>query len=489
MTDILVASDIVIPVVMAALLGLSHSLRQSDLANAIAAVLVASGPAEIAVYVLVHPSAPLEGSWYIVDPAAAVFLLVVAGVGLLSALASPSYLAGSGDGFFAAQRVRGHYYVAFYLFWAALVAVPLVENLAVAWLLVEATTAASALLVATSGRPSALEAGWKYLVLTTLGLAVALLGIVVLYASLAGGHGGLATLDWTSIRDGAGALDRDAALFALVLILAGLASKVGWAPVHHWLPDAHSEAPPPVSAMLSAALLPTVMLVAWRTQVALTPAVDGLGSALFLAFGLMSLAVAVPFLWRSMPLKRLLAYSSLEHMGVLALGIGFAHPLATAGVLLHVAGHALAKSLGFYVSIPLLRADPRLATRPVRALGAGNGPAAAAVALSLGALSGLPPSPLFFSEVLILLGGLAAGEAAVVAVAAALLALGFLGLAHALIVGVVGVRSVRTGRTHRTDRRVAALSALVAVGLLALAASAIALPDSAIVEELMGGMT
>jgi hydrogenase-4 component F len=231
------------------------------------------------------------------------------------------------------------------------------------------------------------------------------------------------------------------------------------------------------------------MLVAWRTQVALTPAVDGLGSALFLAFGLMSLAVAVPFLWRSMPLKRLLAYSSLEHMGVLALGIGFAHPLATAGVLLHVAGHALAKSLGFYVSIPLLRADPRLATRPVRALGAGNGPAAAAVALSLGALSGLPPSPLFFSEVLILLGGLAAGEAAVVAVAAALLALGFLGLAHALIEGVVGERSERTRRTHRTDRRVAALSALVAVGLLALAASAIALPDSAIVEELMGGMT
>lgn len=488
MIDLIVASVVAVPALVAGALALRHTPRQAELVNLVGAVLVASGPVEIAVRVLLRPSEPLVGSWYVVDPAAAVFLLVVAGVGLLSALASSSYLTGYRTGFFAADRVRGNYYVAFYLFWAALLAVPLVDNLAVAWVLVEATTAASALLVATSGRPSALEAGWKYLVLTTLGLAVALLGIIVLYAALAGGHGTLATLDWRSIRDAAQGLDEHAAVFALVLILGGLASKVGWAPVHNWLPDAHSEAPPPVSAMLSAALLPTVMLVAWRTESALVPSVGGAGSALFLAFGVLSLGVAVPFLWRSMPLKRLLAYSSLEHMGVLALGIGFATPLATAGVLLHVAGHALAKSLGFYASIPLLRDDPRLATRPVRALGAQSSSAAAAVGLSLGALSGLPPSPLFFSEVLILLGGLAAGEAVVVAVAAALLALGFLGLAHALIEGVVGERSDASRRSPRTDRRLAALTACVGIGLLALAASALALPDSSLVHELMSGM-
>ena len=113
-----------------------------------------------------------------------------------------------------------------------------------------------------------------------------------------------------------------------------------------------------MSALLSAALLPTVMLVAWRVQLALAPATGGAASGLFLAFGLASLALAVPFLWRGLPLKRLLAYSSLEHMGILALGMGFVHPLATAGVVLHVAGHALAKSLGFYAAIPLLRAEP-----------------------------------------------------------------------------------------------------------------------------------
>ena len=147
---------------------------------------------------------------------------------------------------------------------------------------------------------------------------------------------------------------------------------------------------------------------------ALAPATGGAASGLFLAFGLASLAIAVPFLWQAMPLKRLLAYSSLEHMGILALGMGFAHPLATAGVVLHVAGHALAKSLGFYAAIPLLRSEPALANRPARGLAARSPAAAAAVAVSLGSLSGLPPSPLFFSELLILLGGLAAGEPAVV---------------------------------------------------------------------------
>ncbi len=218
------------------------------------------------------------------------------------------------------------------LFWATLIAVPLVRNLGVAWILVEATTAASALLVAFSGKRSALEAGWKYLVLTSLGLTVALFGIVVLYVTATTGEGTLTALDWDALAARAPALEHDAALAAFVLIVAGLATKVGWAPVHNWLPDAHSEAPPPVSALLSAALLPTVALIAWRLALAMEPAVgEDAVRVLFCGFGLVSLAVAVPFLWRPLPWKRLLAYSSLEHMGVIALAIGFQHPLATAG--------------------------------------------------------------------------------------------------------------------------------------------------------------
>ena len=152
-----------------------------------------------------------------------------------------------------------------------------------------------------------------------------------------------------------------------MLIIAGLATKIGWAPVHNWLPDAHSEAPAPISALLSAALLPTVAARRLAREVgARAGRRRGAAGALFIGFGLASIVVAVPFLWRPLPWKRLLAYSSLEHMGVIALGIGFGTPLAIAGVLLHVAGHALAKALGFYAALPLLRADPEAGVAPDR---------------------------------------------------------------------------------------------------------------------------
>lgn len=487
MTELAVATVPALALLAALALVLAPQ-RRLDRLNLVTSAITAAVAVALGIVALVDHGDPLRGSWYLVDAESGVFLVVVAVIGMLSALASPGYLASASRGRVGPGTRRRSYYVAFQLFWAALLAVPLVDNLAVAWVLVEATTAASALLVASSGRRGALEAGWKYLVLTTLGLTVALLGIVVLYAALNGGGASLGTVDWASIHAHADSMDRDAGLLALVLLLGGLAAKIGWAPVHNWLPDAHSEAPPPVSALLSAALLPTVMLVAWRTQVALQPAVDGAGSGLFLAFGIASLLVAVPFLWRPLPLKRLLAYSSLEHMGVLALGIGFATPLATAGVVLHVAGHALAKSLGFYAATPLLRDDATLSTDPPASLTARSPAGAAAVGVSLASLSGMPPSPLFFSELLILLGGLAAGELAVVAVAAVALSLGFLGLAHALIEGVAGDAPATSRLRRRTEKRLALLTALVVCGLLALSACAYLLPDSALVRDLMDGV-
>ena len=374
---------------------LAGTARQADAVNVVGALATAGGALALAAIGVVRADDPAHGSWYVLDAAGGVFFAVIAVVGLLSALASPLQLAGQGRGLVPAARARGLYYFAFHAFWAALLAVPLVDNLALAWLLVEATTGASALLVAFSGKRSALEAGWKYLVLTTFGLAVALLGIILLYA-LAGPGGDLAALDWRSIAAAAPTLPAAGALTAFVLIITGLATKVGWAPVHNWLPDAHSEAPPAVSALLSAALLPAVVLVAWRVLATLGPALDpGAGSALFLGFGLLSLAIAVPFLWRALPWKRLLAYSSLEHMGVLAIGIGFATPLATAGVVAHVAGHALAKALGFYAAdaapAPRPRRPPAAASRARRGRpgvrrrgrrqpgGAGRAPAVAAV--------------------------------------------------------------------------------------------------------------
>lgn len=430
---------------------------------------------------------PLSGSWWRVDAPGAVFLITVAAVGAASAVVSPGYLRTTPSSRAGALGSRRLYWVALMLFWATLIAVPLARNLAVAWILIEATTAASALLVAYSGKRSALEAGWKYLVLTSVGLTVALFGIVVLYVTAAGSEGSLSVLDWTALAERAPSLEHDATLAAFVLIVAGLATKAGWAPVHNWLPDAHSEAPPPVSALLSAALLPAVALIAWRLALALVPAVgEDAVRALFCGFGLVSLAVAVPFLWRPLPWKRLLAYSSLEHMGVIALAIGFQHPLATAGLLLHVLGHGVAKSLGFYATVPLLRYQPAAARRPPRGLAALDRRIAGAVGLSLGTLSGLPPSPLFLSEILILSGGFAAGATWVGILGAGLLALGFLGMAQVLVEGLAGRPSGRRPSGTRGTRQIAVLGLAAVVALLALTVAGYALPGSDIVRAVAG---
>jgi hydrogenase-4 component F len=440
-------------------------------------------------WALSRPDRPLLGDWLVLDAAGAVFLAVVGLVGALSLAISPAYLGTAKHSLFTGRRPVAHYYTALLIFWAALLAVPLAANLGAAWLLVEVTSAASALLVAYSGKARALEAAWKYLVLTSLGLGIALLGLVVLQVAQhrAGGPVGLS---YVGIHAAASGLDRDVTLVAYLLLLAGLAAKVGWAPVHNWLPDAHSEAPPPVSALLSAALLPSALLVAWRVQQALAGAIGVHTSReVFVFFGLASLAVAVPFLWRPLAWKRLLAYSSLEHMGVIALGIGFGDSLALVGVVVHVAGHAVAKSVGFAAAVPLLGVQPSSASHPARGVARADARVGSVVGGSLAALAGLPPSPLFVSELFIALGGIRSGHTGAVAVAIILLALGFLGIAHALIDAVAGRRrGIRPGiPPGRTVVVVLAASGLAL--LLALAAGALALPATDIAHALARGLT
>jgi hydrogenase-4 component F len=169
-------------------------------------------------------------------------------------------------------------------------------------------------------------------------------------------------------------------------------------------------------------------------------------------------------------------------MGVLALGIGFGSPLALAGVVLHVAGHALAKSLAFYTATPLLRLQPNAGTRPPAGLARADAWVATACAVSLLSLSALPPSPLFFSELFVLLGGFLSGDGAAAAVAATLLALGFFGLAHALIESLFGRARVRSPASIRTARSTVAVTGTASVGLAALSCAAFTLPDSGLVD-------
>ena len=227
MTEALVIAVPALPVLCGLLVQLARTPATADRINVAGAVVTAAAAVTLAITALVQSATPTQGSWYVVDGATGAFLAVVAVVGLLSALVSPAYLAGAGRSFFRAARARAWYYLGLYLFWAVLLALPLVNNLGVAWLLVEASTGASALLVAYSGRRPALEAGWKYLVLTTFGLTIALVGILVLYVGLAPHGGVLATLNWQAIANGAHALPADRALLAFLLIIGGLATKIG----------------------------------------------------------------------------------------------------------------------------------------------------------------------------------------------------------------------------------------------------------------------
>ncbi|HVU76921.1 MAG TPA: proton-conducting transporter membrane subunit [Gaiellaceae bacterium] len=459
--------------------------RSTFAVSVVGATAAAIAAAVFTVLAVGEPSTTVATAWLIVDPAGGVLVAVIGAVGLASVVVSPSYLGTVREGLVRPGRLPRLYYSLLFAFWAALAGVPVIGNLGGAWLLVEATTAASALLVGFSGKPRALEAGWKYLILTSLGLGVALLGVVLLAAT---GGGGLDGLSWHALAHTAPG--GQTVLIAYLLLLAGLAAKIGWAPVHNWLPDAHSEAPAPVSALLSAALLPAVLLVAWRAGRALTPAVGATtAQSVLIGFGLLSLAVAVPFLWRPLPWKRLLAYSSLEHMGVIALGLGFGGPVALAGVVVHIAGHAAAKALGFYAAVPLLSHEPRAGGQPAGGVGRTEPALGVTMGVALGTLAGLPPSPLFVSELLIVAGGFASGRSWAAAVAAVLLALGFLGLAHALLDTLAGRVRDDSARGRAAGLRVVTiLTGVTAAFLLALTSVALWLPGSELAHSLAAGV-
>jgi hydrogenase-4 component F len=428
-TDALVVAALAVPALTAALAWTSE--RHGDGVNRLGALLTTAALTALAVEAAIQPG-PALGGWAFIDGASVAYLAIAGWVGCAAALLSPAYLSHHESGFFRGWSRRS-YYAALHLFWATVVLVAIAANLATAWIAIEASTATSALLVVFTGRHEALEAGWKYLVLTSAGLTVALLGIVLLYAGGPAPHD-ISQLDWTEISASASRLPHELALTSFLLVAGGLAAKVGWAPVHQWLPDAHAEAPAPVSALLSGVLLPTVMLVVWRVGAAVSAGAGAAGvRAIFLCFGVLSLAVSIPFLWRRQPLKRLLAYSSLEHMGVVAIGIGFGTPLALAGVLVHIAGHAIAKSLAFFAAGHALVIDPSAARRPAIGLARSSSGTATVLGLALLALAGLPPSPLFLSEALILVGGFATPAWWVAALAALLLALAFIGVLGALL--------------------------------------------------------
>ncbi|MQA12805.1 MAG: NADH dehydrogenase FAD-containing subunit [Pseudonocardiaceae bacterium] len=318
------------------------------------------------------------------------------------------------------------------LFAWAMLSAALMNGLALLWIAVEITTVVSALLVALDGTRAGAEAAWKYVLLASAGLGVALLATIVIYSAGATVLGPSYDLAFAPLLAAGDALPETPVQLAFVLAVVGFGTKVGLFPVHTWLPDAHSEAPTPISAMLSGSLLAVSFYAVLRYyQVAAAALGDGFPRAVLLVFGMLSLLLAALYLVEQRNLKRLLAYSSVEHMGILAIGVSFGAPIALAGVLLHVLAHAAAKGSAFFGAGVLVHAYGSKDVGRIRG-GLDRLPVSAPLfLLAVLALSAMPPFGLFRSEFQIVAGGLAETRHVPAVAMVALVALAFVGLSVA----------------------------------------------------------
>jgi len=369
------------------------------------------------------------GNLLLVDPLGGVVLLIVGTVGFTSAIYSIGYLHHELHAGAVRPRELRRYYALLHVFVFTMLLSAVSGNLGVLWTAIAATTIASAPLVDFYGSRDPLEAAWKYIVLTTAGSMVALFGFLVLYQ--AGVHVLGQTYDFSfPVMAGiASKLPAAGALTAFLLVLVGFGTKAGLAPMHSWLPDAHSQAPSPICALLSGVELNCAMLGILRVFALTAPAagVSHLRLVLVL-FGLFSLLVAVVFLISQRDFKRLLAYSSIEHMGLIALGVGIGAPLAVFGAMLQMVNHALAKSLMFFATGNLLL---RFRTRAMADVGGlvRTMPATAVLAILGGlAIAGAPPFSLFVSEFSIIAGAARSNQIIAAAIAALLLVIAFIAI-------------------------------------------------------------
>jgi hydrogenase-4 component F len=361
-----------------------------------------------------------------VDAVSAIFLLATSFLYAAVAVYSVGYLKEHEDLY--ARR----FYAGLNLFAWAMLAAPLMSSLALLWIAIEVTTIISALLVAIEDTDGAAEAAWKYVLIASTGLGLALLGTVFAYfagSQVLGQHYNLAI---TPLLLAGSHLPHTPVRLAFLLALLGYGTKVGLFPVHTWLPDAHSEAPTPVSALLSGSLLAVSFYAVLRFyQVAAATLGSGFPRDALLAFGVASLLLAALYVFGQRDIKRLLAYSSVEHMGILAIGVSFGAPVALAGVMLHVLAHAAAKGNAF-MGAGALRA--KFGTKQISAIRGGldllpwSGPL---FLLAVFALSALPPSGIFRSEFQIVAGGLDSGNYAAAAVLIIGVTVAFFGLSTA----------------------------------------------------------
>ncbi len=345
------------------------------------------------------------------DAFSAFIVLIVSIVGFVASLYSIGYMGHELDhGAMDLKRLR-LYYVLFHGFMFTMLLVGVTNNLGL-WIAIEMTTLVSALLMILYSKKSSVEAAWKYMIICTVGITFALFGTILTYygaVNILGETGD--ALNWTSLIAVADQFDPTIMKLAFIFILIGYGTKAGLAPMHTWLPDAHSEAPTPVSALLSGVLLNCAMYGIIRFYTIATKSTGvAFTSNLLIIFGLLSIGIAVPFILLQEDYKRMLAYSSVEHMGIIALGIGFGGVFGVFGAILHMFNHAMTKSLMFFGAGNVLLKHETKEIFNVSGLVKSMPVTGAMFVIGTLAITGSPPFSIFISEFTILAAGFSQGH-------------------------------------------------------------------------------
>ena len=341
---------------------------------------------------------------FFVDPFNMFLVALTAFVAFTTSLFSRQYMRiEAHTGRLSAQRLR-LYHSMYQMFSFTMLLALLTNNVGILWVAMEAATLTTVLLVSLYRTPASLEAAWKYFILCGVGLAQALFGTILLYfaAEKVLGPGGTALL-WTHLNEVKTQLEPTVLSIAFVFLLVGYGTKVGLAPLHNWLPDAHAEGPTPISAVLSGLLLNVALYAVVRSKVLVEGALGThFAGNLMMGFGLLSVVVAAFLLSRQKDIKRLFAYSSIEHMGLMTFAFGMGGAVATFAGLLHMTVHSLTKSAIFFTVGHAAQRSGTQVMSDIRGLIDSNPTIGWGLMLGSLAILGMPPFGVFASEFMLL---------------------------------------------------------------------------------------
>ncbi len=403
---------IIIPVIVAFLaFALPTQIRFIRRISLVGSVLFFLGTIGHALWVFSFPDQRQSiQPWFLFDALGAFMTLIVGWVFMTAMFVSHKYLIDEEKlGHSDTTRVA-HYYGFAFLFALAMILTLAADHMIMMWVALESSTLATTLLVAYNGKRRSLEAAWKYIVLCSTGLLVGLLGILLFFVALSGGSKDevASILQFSHFLSLATipTFDVEFLKIAFILLCVGIGTKVGLVPVHNWLPDAHGETPAPISAMLSGVLLSVALIVLVRFKFI----IDGLlgdsswTNHFFIFFGVLSVLYAALMTLRQKNYKRLLAYSSIEHMGIATFGFALG-PIGMIAALLHIAGHAILKPLLFFASGEILHSYHTTHIGEIHGLRKRMPKTSTIFLFGLLGLLAMPPSVLFLSELIILTQG------------------------------------------------------------------------------------